>query len=421
MKYYLGPWQWVTDESMPHYSPPSGAIRALDFGTLPEQSVGGASRPGCLCWTDGSPLGSEYDLIGEGDCREIKRSGKLVAALAKHRQGHTPDGDSLHSMIMDGFIGGSDPDGNSSCKPIMPGVDGWMDLWMPGHGRVKGERFEWGRSPHTIKVQRALQGEFAELMGDAEKGKLKDRQHHRRVLDFWCDKYGVSDWTEFVPQKLRKDVPGRLKHETTYTDDFNRADSSGMTGWSATLNSGFDIAANQARGANVATNGTRSRFDSDVSSVDHYVQEDVVSFGSQSGSNHGPLARHSSSADTCYAWLLRNTSAYRRLFKIVAGAATVLASDTTLPGTPTFTLKLSCNGSALKVYIDGVEVSGLATTDTAISSGLRGGMQGQMGNSGTQWTIHDNFEMADLAASGLLYTQLERATRGVNRGTYTSY
>lgn len=420
MRYYLGPWQWIADGNTPHFAPPVGAIGAIDLGSVPEMSTGGAQRKGCLCWTNGTLLSSEYDLLGVGDIREIHRTAKLTATIRK-ASGATPKGDRLNEMILDCFVDGSDPDGATGPKPIVPGSDGWMDLWMAGHGRVKGERFEWGRSSHTAKIKRQLRAEFSQLMDDAEAGRSKDREHHRRCLDALCEKYGVSEWREFVPTARQKDVPGRLKHETTITESFNKADSSTLgpdLSWTE-LTGDMAVVLNACElVTNFTPPSTSARADADLSSADNYAQCVAVNAASLSTTSAvGPITRKDSSSTlTWYQadWLKVATPAYRTV-KVVSGTGTVIGSNTNGSAANGTTIKVHCNGSTITRYVDWASQN--ATTDTSISSGLRSGLI-IFSNAGTKPRL-DSFEASDLVASGLLYTQLERGTRGITRGVYT--
>lgn len=434
MKYYLGPWRWVGGDE-PHYAAPSTAVGCIDLRTLPDQGIPNTPTLGCLCWTNGDPLPGEYTLLGDGDCREIKANRKTKAAFHSLLR-YTPDGDTLADMILDTLVGGSDPDGLSAARPIIPGLDGWMDLHMAGHGRVKGLRFEWGRTPHKSKVKHALRSQFAALMDDAGKGKLRDSQHHLRVLDALCEKYGVTEWREFVPLALQKNVPGPLKHETTYTDDFNRADAATLgASWSNIVSAGsqeLGISTNNCRlpssGNTSATISILHRYDSDVSSTDHECSVSWVSDSFNLASGNGTVGtlvrKDSSSTLTFYTGRLNRTgngTSYTannsQLFKFVSGTPTQLGSDVSVTPSLPDPIKTYCSGSTIKNYYDGVEKH--SQTDTAITSGVRGGIRCNT-LSGVAWR-GDDWSIADLAASGLLLTQLERGVRGLNRGTYTKW
>ena len=142
MKYYLGMWQWNTDRGS-YYSAPAGMKGSIDLGILPEMAISGAPRRGCLCWSQDTVLGSDYALLGDGDCRELSATSAMQSVF-KSLVGYKPQGTRLVDLIYDCLTSGSDPYGSTGPMPLMPGQDGWMDLWMPGHSRVLGERFEWG-------------------------------------------------------------------------------------------------------------------------------------------------------------------------------------------------------------------------------------------------------------------------------------
>jgi len=377
-----------------------------------------------LCWTNGSLLPSEYAILGEGDCREISSSGYMQSvfqSIANYRA----QGDRLHELIMDCLTNGSDVDGATGPVPIVPDTRKSMDLLMPGHGCVLRERLQWGKPTsrgrsYTTRLKQLLRVKFQSIFNDSMSGKLRDSQHHRRVLDFWCDKYGVDDWTEFVPTRIQSDIPGRLKHETTVSDDFDRADAATLgAGWSVMIAALHRIISNQASGHTSDANN-RSRYDSDLSSDDATYQCDTVREPT-TASAIGILGRCASAADTAYAWRLHSATAATRTFgKYVAGTLTTLSSDTTAPPAVTFTPMLSCNGSAQKVYLDAVEVVSLGVTDTSITSGLRGGMAGRGDTTASERSLQDNFTCSDIGGGGgVIYTQLERNVRGVSRGVYS--
>lgn len=411
MRIIRGPWQWVTDGVESFWAPPEG-YSGLDLRSVEQQSTAGGT-PGLGIFCGRGNTNSSYDLLGTGSLRDIKTSKKLRDAIpGKYR----PKGDDLLGILLDVLTEGADPDGIDGPKPIVPTTRRTIELHFAGQSHF--ERFQWG-DRRTGKVRDVLRRDFDQTIDDAEKGRLRDRKQHQRVLDALCDKYGIDDWKEFVSQRRQKDIPGRLKHETTHTDDFNRADSIGLgVGWSTTVGSGFDIASNQCRGANDTATATRARYDSDVSSSDHYAQIEIVSLPPASGFTSGVNARQSSVADTCYRFVGRDDAAPRRLIaKVVAGTNTTIVSDATIAATGLW--RLTCNGSSLSVSVRGVDIPGLALTDTSISSGIRGGVSGIQNPTAGSRSLLDNFEITDLTQSGIVYTRLERNVRGVTRGVYT--
>lgn len=413
MNYYLGHWRWDATEDA--YCPPVGAVGAIDLGAVTDMGTRAASRPGCLCWSQ-DRLPSEYTLLGTGDVRQIRRSPLIVDALASLTAGKKrPAGATLQSLIHNCLTDCADPLGEGAPRVAEPAMDGWCDLWLWGHGRVHGERFEWGTSTHTALVQASLRKQFAEMFHDAHDGKLRDDKQHLRVLDFWCEQHKIDDWRQFVPQALHKHVPGRVRHETTITDTFDRTNasslgtSSGGWSWANGAISGWGISSNKA---NATVNGNLARAQSDLSSANHYAAGDVVTSGTTAAV--GLCVRYSTSADTHYnGWGRNNSSPTYRLRKVVSSTPTNL-NDVSTTAFSSGTLKIEINGTSLALYKDGVVVNG-PVTDSSIAGNLRTGLINSVATGGTV----DNFQASDLSASSIVYVQLERWARGYARGIWT--
>lgn len=410
---YYGPWIWDAAKLGGCWRGPIETMQALDLRNLPSQSTrGGSPGMGLFASTaDKATVGSDYDLLGKGNWHDIKATPKMRAALSKHAS--TPvKGDDLVGLIWDMMTDGADPDGFDFGKPILPTCEGRIELHFGGQRHA--ERFKWGGA-NTNKIRQVLRKDFQALFDDVQSGKTRDRQIHRKVLDFLCEKYNVEDWKEFVPVALQKDIQGRLPHETTITDDFNRSDAASLGtasgGWSWTaVQSTQSIVSNVANIDASAFNSARA--ESDLSSADHYAQVSVVTLNANFNYIGGAV-RFASAANTHYVCVVAKGEGDIELWKRVAGGFTVLSTAGITQSIPE-TYKTSINGSTLKGYQAGVER--VSTTDTAITGNTRTGISGYQ-DYGTLRV--DDFEAADLSAGGILYTQLERSTRGLNRGMYT--
>ena len=301
--------------------------------------------------------------------------------------------------MLDVLTGGADPDGSDGPMPIVPTVGGRVELLF---GQKHSERFRWGQG-HFSLVRDGLRKQFAGLWQQSPR-------LARKCLDYWCEKYGVGDWADLVPPALRADVPGRLPHETTINENFTRADSASAIGnhlsWTQ-VSGTWGTFSNTAYKVSTASVIESARADSDLSSSDHYAQ--VVVANGNGSVFHGPACRHSSSASTYY--VTANFSNAQYLTKLIAGTQTNLTS-TAHNYANGETLKIEANGSSIKGYANGTQYP--STTDTSITSGTRCGIVSSLTN-GT----FDDFEAADLAAAGLVYTQLERGVRGLLRGLWT--
>jgi hypothetical protein len=420
MYWHVGPWQWNTVGRMQCWTPPDNCIGAIDLRSIPQQSVA-ESQGGSGVFLCSERLSSEYELLGAGDWREVKTSQRLKERIPRRARTRQPKGDDLLSHILDAVCDGSDPTGDDFAKPLMP--DGGMRIVL----NVGPFRYEWKTAPwnyHWDKIQDVERASIQSAFDEATSGKMRDREHHRRILDAMCEKYnleGADDWKAFIPAKLRKQITGRLKHETTLSDNFNRADADSLgtssEGWSwSELQGDIDIVSNKAQ--STASNGTDQTAiaASDLSSTDHYVQANIDITGGDV--NPGLVARKDSSATLTYYLL---TSLYAadsaRIFKRVNGTFSQLtASAKTFTAGVGYLLKGQCNGSALELFVDGA--SSASVTDTAITTGTRCGIRSDAVATFATW---DNWTASDLVASGITYTRLERGIRGVTRGVYTQF
>ncbi len=142
----------------------------------------------------------------------------------------------------------------------------------------------------------------------------------------------------------------------------------------------------------------------DPGTPNYYVQADITP---QSGGCDGiggvcgrkTAGSGSGSNFTCYWADYYDTVATGtrtwRLYKVVSGSYTSLGSYTENIGTTTKTLKLEMNGTAIKVYVDGVQR--ISVTDSSITANGRAGVVlGAAAAPTTNGIYVDNFEAATL-------------------------
>lgn len=196
------------------------------------------------------------------------------------------------------------------------------------------------------------------------------------------------------------DAPAILN--ATITDNFNRANEAlgDSANWSE-VQGGFNIVSNQvATGSNATAGQWRSaRYEADLDSDDHYAEIEWLT-AENSNSLGAVTCRYSPSAATYYLGGQRQSQS--RIDKVVTGSITSLATGS--GGTPSKTVKLEVDGSALELFFN--DVSALNTTDTSITGNLRAGIAGHTSSAHTG----DNFEAGDLAAGG---------TQGLTGSTFT--
>lgn len=401
MKYYLGPWRWTgRTNTFAAFLPPEGTVGSIDFRSIPNHA-GGADQQGGL-FASTKDLGDDYTLLGSGDLRDIKPDGAALSAW-EHATGFKPTSATIADWIAETLQNG-DPLGLDRCKPIQPTMDNKLELWLPGHGLVKSEAFKWDVHPLTNKLQALLRADFERIFQEfqaaaqaktgAEKTKLE--QFPQRVLDFTQKKLGVIDWRELVPASLQNEISGPLPHETTVTDDFNRADNTTVgndslgNAWVEVSGGNWKIASNALTfdtggGDPLIRNGTS------LSSADHYTQADITTL--VTSNDQVVWGRATSDFANGYGADVHAANGAITIFKVVAGSGTVLATVGKTIGAATWTTKLTCNGSAMTLLVGATTLG--PTTDTSVTGNLRTGLSAN----GSVSAIYDNYVAADLGGA----------------------
>lgn len=411
--FYSGPWQWITTQIVPYWGVP-WSVGCLDFRNLTEQAQAGGT-PGLGVFASDTPISdSNYDLLGIGNFHEIKVSQRLKDLLPKPRN-YNLKGDDLIGLLLDLLTDAADPIGEDFVKPIIPQVDRKVCITIAGQTFY--DRLDWGKK-YTSKIKDVERENFKQIFVEVQAGKVP-ADHHQKVLDYLCEKYGIEDWKEFVPDDLQKDVPGRKPHDTTISENFNTADTGTLgpqLSWTE-LFGNTNVVTNAAQSVSIdATYGCVNRADSDLSSVDHYAQ--VVFLNVPASSSTGIIARKDSSAtNTYYISRFSNFAGTNwDTYKLIAGTYTLIGSSTSAVAAANDVIKIECNGSSITRYKNGASQN--VATDSAITTGTRCGLATYMAGTAIR---QDDFQASDLAASGLVYTQLERSTRGYLRGSYVRW
>lgn len=163
----------------------------------------------------------------------------------------------------------------------------------------------------------------------------------------------------------------------TITDNFNRSDGalgSSGEGWSWTVTSGdFRVSSNQARTYSSGQNNARA--DSDLASTDHYSQVLAVTHGASSGRDIGCAVRYSSSADTCYLYVQDASDGACKLYKVVTGSYSGLASEGSgHADASNDTMRFEADGTSLIGYWNDAEH--VSTTDSSLTTQVRTGIRG---------------------------------------------
>lgn len=183
----------------------------------------------------------------------------------------------------------------------------------------------------------------------------------------------------------------------TFTDDFNRANSTGLGGSWTALVGNLDVLSNEAHSE--SSHGTgRCRLDSDLSGADHYAQAEITQLTAFTGDAVGLCVQYSSSADDCYIYYLRSAGNNQRVFKITAGSLSQLgATNNTAPPSAPFTMRLEFDGTdTLDCIIDSVSQMTRTDSSSQFTANRRAGIFATALSSSREQSI-DDFECGDLS------------------------
>jgi hypothetical protein len=170
----------------------------------------------------------------------------------------------------------------------------------------------------------------------------------------------------------------------SYGDNFDRADSTTVTGWSE-LTDDWSIKSNQLA-PGLATTGL-IMYNSPLDTADHYAE---ITMSVATASSMGVVARSDASGNSFY--LLRNNGTSWNIFSSVSGTFISIAAATGAPVNGDIA-RIQCVGSTIKGFINGVER--MSVVDTAVTTGTYGGVRSTQSSTAR----YDNFLAADVSAS----------------------
>ena len=429
--YALHPWIWSDSEQA--HVPPPGAGAVLDLRPEAEQAKASQSSGwGLFAWPD-----QVYDESGElvanmqavpldaislgyGDCRELQpttqQRDELRTRLGLSAQ---PSGATLIDTISDCLGALADPSGQNGPKPLLPTREG-LEIHLAYHSRVWSQAFNGAELFATTAKGRANRIRDV-LRSDLETAYASGgAELVAKVLGLLCDRWGVSysqaaKWRNLIRGPLLAELLGKTsgkfapkKPATSYSDDFNRADAATLgASWTQYLagSNTIEVVSNAcsciAPGVGASTSVFSSRYDSDVSSSDHWCTITASSSSSAvSTIRGGPAARFRSSAQTFY-WgycEANTTSNGLDVCKVVAGVQTFLAGQTpSNTKNKPWVAKLACSGSTITTYESTTQRS--QVTDTSITGNTRGGVVGQIMITSANFTF-DNWSCDDGVSAG---------------------
>lgn len=406
--FFLGPWQWRDD----CWQAPDGTIGLIDLRGSKDCAIPEVAS-GVGFFACRAELGPEYTDLGTNLDGII--DSKLWTVYDVPLQGFT-----VRDLLWNQLTIWADPTGESWNGPIHPTPKGSLEVWL---------NIEEPKSDLTIfalPVSRANTEILTPTLPDPPRAEpllcrewrgIEDpvwpairpgvkRQYRDapvklrgKLLTDWQEVYRIKDVREFIPSDMPLIKPA--PKETSCAESFNKSDADGLgpdLTWTEVAGD-LDVVSNTARPGSDSTYSS-ARAEHDMSSVNHWAQAVITELGQTlSGTSIARVcARYSSSADTYYAAKRRCTAITSwdySLTKVVAGTETLLSgSETSLAYTSPETLRCTINGSTLAISVNGSAIQTL--TDTAITTGTRGGISGYKGGlTGAVW--FDSYASSDLA------------------------
>lgn len=146
----------------------------------------------------------------------------------------------------------------------------------------------------------------------------------------------------------------------TYSDDFNRADSTNLgPNWTESFDD-WSIVSNQLRPGSSGTSFVI--YTSPLDTVDHYAE---IVISTISSTSMGVFARANQFGNDFYLW--RNSGTSWDMFVNLGGSFSTIGASYAAAAVDGDVARIECVGSTIKGYVNGIER--VSVTDTNIASG----------------------------------------------------
>lgn len=196
---------------------------------------------------------------------------------------------------------------------------------------------------------------------------------------------------------------------TSFSDDFNRADSTNLgAGWVEVSGDWSIISQQLSSGSAGGTIILRAA--TAMASSDHYAQ---VTISGTTAASHGIWIRGNSSGGLTSGYLWRNDGASWNLFYVVGGSFTSIGSYA-VAAVAGDVAKVQAVGSTITAYVNGTQR--VSITDTNVPTGTGIGIRAESVSA----LRFDNFTAADVVAGATLTTVTETGTAQALTGTKTA-
>ncbi len=373
------------------HGPEFGLLDSIDLRAISSQSIEGGNPEGVgfFVLDDSAPIPNNAILLQSNLYSRIPLTAANEAASLLGVSVGDFNQENLLDSIWTSLTDLADPTAVNRCKPLMPTVQGNIDLHLAGHSLVKREKFDRTLHPFVRDVAQ----KNAEMIRDT----YLSRDQWRKYLGAMERKLGWQA-DQIIP------FAESLAPETTISDDFTGADQDitlhtpSPSDWGSWMKDGgdADIVSNQASLAA----STAVRANANLSTDDHSVEAGWVSVAS---SWLGVMARKDASSTlTYYMCFWRSVDNDVELFRRVSGAFTQLGADlNSSRAEPSTSIGISVDGSTIEGFVDGVSEG--TRTDTNITGNLQAGMT----SSGAG--VLDDYVSVDLVVSGRIMSSLVAA------------
>lgn len=400
MRLWLGPWQWVEDETGFFYNCPENAKNLIDLRPIDKQAIGNEEGLSIFVADEGVDLGSEYKLLGRFDDKAPNKIWKDVFGV-------NADKTTLWGNIRDLVLENSVPGSRNPITPfgkklsiIIPGAGKWEDE-LPQFNRHNLQK--WSKIIECMKL--SIEKQANEDIDYEVDGKRILASKFLAIRARQLELSHEEAKELLVPTRLKNKI-SNIEPETSDSDYFNYSNifqsranynmaSDGSvfeavfgtgSGWGVSSSNGFG-------GANVYYRWLGTA----LSSTDQvcrcgwtYKNAGASIAGGMLRSTAFSANNGSAAAVTNYHAFIRAVSGIVRpqIAKAVSGTRTGLATGTngeTYNAQSNRPIEFSVIGSDLEI-IAATETGGanqtLSATDSSITTGLYFGVYQKSGHTG---------------------------------------
>lgn len=397
--YILSPHEWRKlnpdkPSSVMGWTHPVGAATALDLRPLGAMGVPETAEGyGFFALQQGADIPAGALLLGSDIDGVLSTQARRDAEAMLDLAAGDLDWGSVLNTLWGLFTEIADPTGSNAVKPLMPTVQGNLDLHLSGHSLVRREGFDRVRHPKALQqirsnYQRMLQSVHPQMRGEMLQRLMRKTGLSARDITVPSGAATIADdFTETSDTSLHLHTP-------TGTNAFTGSWNENVGDWLVVAS---DDRAESAGNAdpNIARADPSS---GGLTSDDHYSQSTVAAIADFWAV--GAAARMEAASDDCYIYRrdVSNTDS-QALKKYVSGVfstvGTAIQGDFPDPATP-WDAYLECDGSTITIKEAGV--TKITETDTSLSGQTHAGLyvEGAHSNSGAEY---GSWEASDLGGA----------------------